>query len=1488
MEKKRRFLRPHFLVLLAFLSSSPGLNAIPTVVWHGAVVSSVLDSDLQLDAGGGDIMMPAFPITVTAASTDITITVTTADVTVEGTPIVGSSCLSLIADPGFSITLDLTANPYDLTFLGSPNVALSPFPIFIQGTVNVLLNGGRTLTFGSDATHGGTQCYVIMQPTPFSALSFQRSDTSVPDTFQDINLVLDANCVLSYAAAAGDTTSDAAINFCTANTGTGRFVFTINDLAAFIVQGCTFTPVFEECTTVDLSSPSGGIAQWNVNLAACPANPFAGPTPNYYLTVANNNAHYPQLLSDPFFTLDTRAGPTFLGSFNGNLRYGAVIGANGVLHVDDNAYLDYVGLSNNLCPSLNCIPNINCSSLDLISSFIPNCPCGTGVEQLIALRNPSALIIDGWFEPSASPASIILGVQSGIFFRSGVDAVGDIENPTHPNIYTIEPIYMTPGSGEIVFDVEGPLNVTGSNVGDTYNSRMEILSLQVHQTFPMGPLFPDPGFVGPDLFPIRTFAVDVNDDYLQYNKAAWFINNVMSVSDASIAHTDELHLVCQSNDIISEATYLGGETWTLGAQMTPPFTPTIPRPDIEFFNARLHFYTSAAFTGVDLAVPDLVVADVEFTNLSKFIFYSNGRVIDNGTGRTLILGTLVGSQACDGCTVISRDAHLNVMQTVDFTSVDGTVVPCEDESLWFTVSTNTNLITEAIGASDIIGQTSIHEIYFGGNSNDSIGENAAPSCVSAFTMSSTPSEWIAGNYFNFSTRGGSVGIPDTSNVTGQGGIFVDLNGTFGIFPQYRASISAMVTKSCSTSVACGPQIQLPASQVVFANRIAVADWQLMMSGPETIIIPAGQVYSEYTLDWVSVIKDFVESGSETAFIPYEIGNVNMCGCPPVIPANITSLPTIMGTVNQLQIVDSRIGDAASIMIDGGYVRELLWLSNCRPAEAPVAIVAIQNGGRLGFNTANRNVDSINAETTFGVNGVTLIANGNGRIDLNADAIINNVCAILQGPDWTSSDILEFRADASRAIHVTAGGILDLRSFTNGGIIRIGENIRLVFEPGSTLILGGVALELNENASIEWEASPQAAQYFLDLDATVGPINNALNPLVSYDITTPHPLYAPLTNYGTGLHNTDQFRSHIYGVGVLRLRDRSQSFMGVGAVTGLETLRTVLPGDVVCTIPTTNLTLELDEGVSWQIGFGNNDEGGSFQIGNVQENSTEGNPHTISFTLNLNGPDATFVMGSGGFFGMGAGIVRPTAHDEPQSMALADTLFDVTSITFNNIQGSFQEQRIFNSDDSRSQSLVIGNVTAFNLLFAGQGDDPVTLDTDNFGIYGGGNLFQLVPGTDVGGNLGAVHLINLTDDDVINIPVTGGPSVPDARLFAGILASTDMMDNLNVSGLTPATFFQTMKATSATLPTSRSNGFSTIAPLDPLAFRESRTSGILGYVDRGFIGRVLISNITPQNGVAGGSQADLRARAYDIGAVLVGVRTDLPAPGPVTQATQIYI
>ena len=70
-----------------------------------------------------------------------------------------------------------------------------------------------------------------------------------------------------------------------------------------------------------------------------------------------------------------------------------------------------------------------------------------------------------------------------------------------------------------------------------------------------------------------------------------------------------------------------------------------------------------------------------------------------------------------------------------------------------------------------------------------------------------------------------------------------------------------------------------------------------------------------------------------------------------------------------------------VMVDGGFIREFLFFSGCNSADAPTAVIALQNEGRVGLGTTHRNVDSLGASIVLGVNGVTIIANGNGEVCL---------------------------------------------------------------------------------------------------------------------------------------------------------------------------------------------------------------------------------------------------------------------------------------------------------------------------------------------------------------------------------------------------------------------------------------------------------------------------------------------------------------------------
>ena len=89
----------------------------------------------------------------------------------------------------------------------------------------------------------------------------------------------------------------------------------------------------------------------------------------------------------------------------------------------------------------------------------------------------------------------------------------------------------------------------------------------------------------------------------------------------------------------------------------------IRRPGISFFNSRFNIHTDVALTGLDLKVPNLVdESDKSQDNRTRFVFYQNGKRLDCGFGRHMVLGTHIGSTASDRCSVVNRDAHLDIIQ----------------------------------------------------------------------------------------------------------------------------------------------------------------------------------------------------------------------------------------------------------------------------------------------------------------------------------------------------------------------------------------------------------------------------------------------------------------------------------------------------------------------------------------------------------------------------------------------------------------------------------------------------------------------------------------------------------------------------------------------------------------------------------------------------------------------------------------------------------
>ena len=639
-------------------------------VWDGtsSPPANVLNENLFIDGSHGNIQLKTGQTTVQALSAPVTVTVGTNPVV---TGVSGSSPVLLLqANNGNSITFVLNGANQNLTFQGP---ASSSIPLLIIATtdgssgarINFQFGDGNTLTFSPNGSNtAGVQMYQWMQDPAFESptTTFSRvANGTNPIIFSVGNL-----CVLSYLSSQAHNSVASPTNtgrylFDPSNTQAGRFAIDIQDGGAVIVDGHATSgvtdPTLVTFANIQRNIPAGLRATFEVTSAS-----------SGNLLTMNRNSQLFGLLADPF------GDEAVLGSYTG-LRLGYVLGGVGSLMVDGNTYFDYVGLyPTSLCPT---------------TTFVPNFP-DVDPLTLIKGRNPSALFVDS-VNPNflvASTALINLGSVAGLYLRSGVDVLGNVNSDlTDPNVFTIIPASESPAQGALVFDVEGPLKVQGTGIT---TSKIEVLSWEVSPTG--GPLQPGGSQT---TFPLRTFAVDGSGNFLQYNKAAMFINNAMYLYDASLDHTDELHKVYQKNDATSQPTYVGGESWNI---------KSTPRPTIQFINAALNVYTNVAFTGVDLEVPNLFDSFLGINNnSSQFVYYYSGRVVEDSTGRMMIMGTQSGSTACDNCSIVSRDAHLDIMQTSS-AATSGIV-----DTLTLNVGWNTAQINNQI-TGPIVGQFGIHTI----------------------------------------------------------------------------------------------------------------------------------------------------------------------------------------------------------------------------------------------------------------------------------------------------------------------------------------------------------------------------------------------------------------------------------------------------------------------------------------------------------------------------------------------------------------------------------------------------------------------------------------------------------------------------------------------------------------------------------------------------------------------------------------------------------
>ncbi|HBL98555.1 TPA: hypothetical protein DDZ86_02835 [Candidatus Dependentiae bacterium] len=1294
--KQQALIRALWVSLLAGLMP---WQATYGVVWNGVVATNVTN-DPVISITGNVLLGQGAPlvnrITVLAATTDTTVT-TTGNWSIapnDGAGQVnGPVVLDLVTQNGHTIDFDLTSN---LEFIAGDH----PFLITASGDghVNFHIAGGSTVLFDANGLNG-TYFLVSMDAithTPAQIVTFARRE----DSNADAKVYVDAHCMLGFVSTVADfTTQSAIMAFDASNltTNTGRLILELGDQASVSVQGyLAESPVpyslSDLFTPTSFATLAGASAEVRV-ITRGGAGVWSG------FEVINNNTVYPALRANPWLL-----SPNVVGQ-----QPGFVVGINGLVSTDDQTYFDYIGGVINFSPA-PIIP-LNILQQFEINGVVPP------VNTLVKERNASALITDGTFgfADTHEPQFVLRGL-SKFYFRTSCGFTGDPAGD-----FLVPPAQQftrEQGYGSIVLDTEGFLNVLGSGQA---TSALNVLSLQEDNVG--GSVLIEGTETN---FKVRTFAKDLDGAYLQYGKACFMVNGRINFAETSLQHTDEIHRVFENNILgQSEPTYIGGETFKLALSTN--------RPTMALHNAQYLFNTSAAFSGVDTLTPSYIIGAVPQNNNSRFVYYYNGYALDEGTGRNVVLGSNVGGTACDMGTIVDRDAHCDVRQE-NAQAVSSTI------QLALNVAPNNHKIVEALTntlPSPILGQYSLHTLFLAHGTNISLGINAAqgidPVTGLPFTPNSTGTMLIDGTFFSFETQGGELNDPKMSVEEGQGGIFVDNFGYLTITNYLRASVAAMVATSHNGVV------NLPASQVLFDARVGITNSELVMSNTalNNIIIPSGATASDYTLNWKYVTR-------ASGFVPYELPQTPAMGNQTAaVPANYTGIPIISGVVEQFQFQNSRLGDSAHIYVGGepnvkgGKIRELVFLRDREAGDAATAVVVLANDAEVGLGSAGRNWDSPFADLVLGINGVTLMPNGSAQVFLNEDVIINNVCHIVPGQDFgaLTADQLIVSAETPKKLTVKRDGVLDLSLLTNSNQqLVFGGDVRLVFEPGSRLIMGGGDLIFTDNASMVFERYIEAGR-------------------------------AP----GTVLTDTDYMRVKFNGSGNILMKENASVWLPRDAYVGIENGGAAIGGTQALAY-TTAITWAFIDYARFNLGDSAN-YGGSLQIGNTTNVVTPGPAPVagvVDFTLQLDGIGAWLQLGSQGFLGLGCGIVyKPQAA--PNAWLVQPT-YNARTISLILGQGTMQHNEIYTGDDLNASLLAIGAAsTGFNVSAS-------SLDVN---LLGGGNL-ALVSGA-----------------TPINPTVTTIDGVVNSNLSTSILASKDVLLDPSKGGLvgpaTPANTFTAMKA-----------------------------------------------------------------------------------------------
>lgn len=1487
MKKRSLYLIPIFILYCVFIHAP---DVLATVSWTGNPFS-VTDDDIVINSTNLQTL-PLGHTYINAYTKNITIDVDNITL-LQGNPS-GQSILHFNTQNNHTITVNVN---HTFATNGSDSNINDHLLMLVHGDGPVIFNmkGDKNLIFGQNQnSKSSTRMYIVLQRldeySQAPRVVFKRQNSSRANKDELITITIDDNSTLGYLANAnvGDNTLYGSYVFDCATTstqGSGLVELNIKNNGSFLVWPQRIYNDPDSLTLADIhpSRLAGGQATLQT------INGLGDQATHAGLWITNQNNTFHHLRYDPFLKLDVRNATNnsnpeddYVGGFLTEEQKGLVIGSNGILDIQDETYIVNVGLKNNINPNVSHIPGWK----DKDNNWIP-------ASRIIKSRNPSALFFDQSLNPWATNPTVRFGNQTALLAGSGVDIKDTFNSMRQPHSFMVDPVNRTNNTvildqpyTNFVLDIEGNVDFIGLPNTFGKNAKIELLSLEVS---PSGGYAVTPGDT--TKLPSRSFKRDPNNSYYAFNKGSFLINGRMNLHDISLANTDSLSYIGSRDDVSSEPIYIGGETYSVLRGPVPydlngPANNPDLRPKITFTSSDFKLITSAAITGLDLVVPNKVIGGgVAVQNIVNFIFGYNGIEVDQGQGQTLMLGTARSSCAFDGISPISADGHLDVMQTLDCFDLPTNVAPYDydeisqqytyvpyDHALILDVAPNDSTVIER-SAENISAELTTQTIYLGQDSNISIGTNAD---TTGFFADTHPWLRIFGNYFTFESTGGASGDVRIGGKTGQGAIFVDLNGRFSVTSLLDVSIGCMVVRS-RNELPNGGQVHLPFQNVHFDASVGVTDWNLNLDLSERnkqnkfpsqdeytvippvapdirplsapVIVNTDEYFPVYRIDWATV----KQGPTAAPLVKTNDLHLHKQCCLNLRKKDVSSrlvlpddIPTIEGHVEQLQITGSLIGDIIHIKVRGpkAYIGEVNFPDTKEDGEIPSVVFILEDGGTVGIGSAELNTDSSRAAVTLGRNGIIFVANkGGGEVILNSDVEIEGHAPFYFGPDAAPGTVLRISGEEGVTLYMDYKSTLDLRPLSTanldtayppivqearlkrdiivgGNILEFADGLEVNVQPGARIVFSDGALGLpsgilrfTDNAFLNFvEYNPMDDQFD---SIPLGAIDNSLNPLTPTDASQPHNQYAPLTNYGNGLLNTNNFRTRIIGNGLIQFNDNSYAYLPYGAIVGVETLNEVIDPETQtkAEIKQTNITIQLKNSGKFYIGEQNFVEGGVLQVGNVRNNGAD---HKISFTLNLDGKDALFTVGALGVVGLNVGVAQPNISKI--SDLLVDTLYNVSDINVEMNDGDFEMSRIYDTNSQFSNILLIGdngdNSPTYNLNYLEIGANLDTIAERRVAdslFRGGSNIAYIKKGTvtQTTNNVGLISPIVLDQDNLVQIG-TDELDLPiyHSRLRAGILASTELQDlTQNENSVTALAYFNQLKvqdALSATPSRNRAN------------------------------------------------------------------------------------